>query len=553
MHVSRKLTLLMSSVLAAVTAQAADEPFFTIQELSTNTSEYGYKLADNNNTYSSIYQKYDWWSYYDATPTEIDLSDRYTYSVGCYFDGKICGTFMDSDNENDGKGGSFFNALHNNTGYVSSGVNGGSIQDQFTGIRRDLGADGTIVAGWKETNSRSYDAGYRYPAVWNNGTELQLSSLGFGQASSSFKLDDGSFLVGGAASESKITKNERFYYCYVDYDTDEFAGDMYNCPGFHNKAAVWAVSADTKLLKTQYFKHNSPADDDSISTADIRKIVSYNGTYYAIGYSAYDEMVLDSTNVATYWTFNYDPTTQTFSNVSDAKLPNGLDRPTHGDEYFGSTWFADANDKGIAVGNARYAAQKNRSYPIEMFVYDYINDKTTYPIINKPFYGATNRVVAINNNNLIVGVSEDKDFQETEVKGNPRQQNGYIYNYNTNDFYSLNELICTSSSCEINGKYYYIYNVSDINNQNVIIANAYRYDTRDDWNNYTNATNVAILLTSDKFADDGKYTIPSNYVVSYSRDEITYGEDSGGGGSGANPLIMLLSLFGLALIKRRIR
>ncbi len=549
---SRKLSILLSSVLASVCANAADQPFFTIQELSSDPAEYGYKLADTTNTYASLYQKYDWWSYFDSTPTEIDLSDRYSYVSGCNFDGEICQTFMDDGNENDGKGGSFFHALHYNLSYVSSGLNSSSVQDQFTGIRRDLGTDGSFIAGWKENTNRSFDSGVRYPVIWNNGTLLQLSDRGFGQASSSLKLSDGSHMVGGASSETQITENERYYYCYVDYDTDDFSADMNNCPGYHNKATVWIVGNDTSLQNTLYLPHYGAADDDGISTADIRKIVYFNNTYYAVGYSAYDEIVLDSTNVATFWTFNYDPSTKTFSNVSQARLPNGLDRPNHGDDYFGSTWFTDANEKGIAIGNARYLVQKNRAYPIEMFVYDYKNDVVTYPIINKPFYGASNRAVAINNNNLIVGVAEDKEFQETEVSGNPRQQNGYIYNHNTGTLYNLNELICSSSTCEINGKYYYIYNVSDINDNNVIIANAYRYESREDWGSYVNATNVAVMLSSDKFATDGKFTIPDEYVVAYDRAQVTYGEDHGGG-SGSNPLLMILSLAVLSFLRMRMK
>ena len=89
--------------------------------------------------------------------------------------------------------------------------------------------------------------------------------------------------------------------------------------------------------------------------------------------------------------------------------------------------------------------------------------------------------------------------------------------FESSKFYPLNDLICTSSTCEINGKYYYIYNVGDINDNNVIIANAYRYDSNSDWANYHNAHNVTIMLTSDKFIN-GK-DVDENFRVKYERKE----------------------------------
>ena len=60
------------------------------------------------------------------------------------------------------------------------------------------------------------------------------------------------------------------------------------------------------------------------------------------------------------------------------------------------------------------------------------------------------------------------------------------------------------------------------------------------------------MLSSDKFATDGKFTIPDEYVVAYDRAQVTYGEDHGGG-SGSNPLLMILSLAVLSFLRMRMK
>ena len=168
---------------------------------------------------------------------------------------------------------------------------------------------------------------------------------------------------------------------------------------------------------------------------------------------------------------------------------------------------------------------------------------------NVPFKGASNEAVAINNNNLVVGIADNANSQYATVDGMQREKEGYIYNVESGKYYSLNDLICTSSTCEINGKYYYIYNVGDINDNNTIIANAYRYDTNKDWANYTNAKNVTVMLTSDKFINNKD--IDENYKVSYDRKKITYGEEKGGGGSGSMGGISVMLLGVMAFLRIR--
>lgn len=548
-----KLTAAASAMaMACASAYAADQPFFTVTEISDNADEYGYKLAQKNDIYSDIIQPYDWWSYFEANPTTIDLADYHTYAIGCIYDRAVCGSFYDDGNDQDGKGHSFFKALHENTSYISSLLSYGEQLDMFSGVRRNLGDDGeSMIAGWVENPKRTFISGVRYPVVWSKGEKIVLEQKkGFGVASSSLRTDDGSFLIGGASSETDFTDGGYFRECYSDYDEDSFSYAMRNCPGYSNQPVVWSFDPSTnKVTGTLELAHFNPAN---LNSADIKAIVKRKGIYYAFGHSATKNVGMDTLSIATWWSFEFKVDSNnngTFSIVSGPNNATGIDRPGQDDKHYGATWFADANDNGYAIGNIRYSSVNRLAYPIEMFVYNIDSNSSNIALQNVPFKGASNEAVAINNNNLVVGIADNANSQYATVDGMPREKEGYIYNVESGKYYSLNDLICTSSTCEINGRYYYIYNVGDINDNNTIIANAYRYDTNKDWANYTNVKNVTVMLTSDKFINNKD--IDENYKVSYDRKEITYGEEKGGGGSGSMGGISVMLLGVMAFLRIR--
>ena len=342
--------------MAYSSAMAADQPFFTLTEISDNDNEYGYKLAAKADVYSNIVQKYDWWSYFDSLPTEISLGDYHTYLVGCIYDSAVCNSYYDSDVVDDGKTHSFFKALHENTSYMSSKLSYGEELDMFQGIRTNLGTDGmTMITGWVENQDRTgssssedrskyFEAGVRYPVVWSSGSQVYLEGKkkGFGTASSSLQTSDGSFLIGGANSETNFTDTGYFYYCYSRYDEDDFMGAMRNCPGYSNEPVVWAFDpSGNKVLAKQVFKHYRPADlDGDLNLADIKAVVKYGEKYYAFGHSATNKTGPDTLSISTWWSFDY--SNGTFSNVSDAHNADGIDRPGEDDKHYGATWFVDA-------------------------------------------------------------------------------------------------------------------------------------------------------------------------------------------------------------------
>lgn len=552
MNKFNKLAIIASSLIFSQGAFSAADPFFTITEISTEQNVYAHKLAEKNETYTTVRQLYDWWSYYEELPNTIDLSNRYGYNHYCFYDGSICDFFYDEDNPDDGRSHSFFKSLHENKSYMSSLLNNSDEQDIFDGIRRDIGVDGqTLIVGYNDLVERKFEVGSRQPVVWSNGTKVVLNEYGFGQASSSLLLDDGNYLIGGSATNTHYETEEDYYYCFDEYKEYFFVSNVIHCPAYSNEPTIWSFDPSTnKISANQIFKHYRPDNlEDTINTADIVKIVKGKNTdeYLAFGFSSTEKTGYDSSNIATFWSFKY--FANEFSNVSEPKLPD-IDKPGENDQHYNATWFVDANDRGYAIGNVRYSSLKNNAYPVEMFLYDYLENKTSQPLEDIPFYGATSRVIAINNNNLIVGVMDNEKSNFATARGNPRETNGFVYSIKSNKHYIINDYICSDNDCAQNGVYYYVYNVADINDNNVIIANAYRYDTKEDWNKFKNAKNVTIKLTSDKFIENEKgFDVDSSYKANYNREDIDYGSDGKSGGS--FPIGFLLFMVPLLILKKK--
>ena len=120
----------------------------------------------------------------------------------------------------------------------------------------------------------------------------------------------------------------------------------------------------------------------------------------------------------------------------------------------------------------------------------------------------------------------------------------------------LNDYICSSSGCEQGGRYYFISDAVDINDNGTILATAYRYDSKDDWVNHRNSTVVPVFLQNGSFNTDK--SISSDYKVDYASSRVDSGEkdqngadSSGGGGGGSMTPAFLAVLGGLLALRRR--
>ena len=91
MHKNMKfrLSLIAAAMTASVTAMAADQPYFTVTEIS-GADTFPFKLARTEDqaltrTYASRA-----WDFYDMSPELFDIADNFSYMQRCIYDGSVC-------------------------------------------------------------------------------------------------------------------------------------------------------------------------------------------------------------------------------------------------------------------------------------------------------------------------------------------------------------------------------------------------------------------------------------------------------------------------------
>ena len=556
MHKNMKfrLSLIAAAMTASVTAMAADQPYFTVTEIS-GADTFPFKLARTEDqaltrTYASRA-----WDFYDMSPELFDIADNFSYVQGCIYYGSVCDAFWSQD------GGAAYTWRKNMTDHisnVSSSFNGGGALDEFGGVYLSAGDDGSFMTGYKSSSSPDDTVnqdghGVRYAYVWLNGTEIQLTNKGFGGAVSSLKLDDGSYLVGGYYGADDLTKSDSLYYCIGEgnYNTDTWATSdwIYNCPVFKTDAYLWHVRADGQVIDSLQL---SRKDNDDARTGSVRAISKGDdGTVYAFGYVSDDEYH-KGTAVARMWTVGVENGSLCVKSSSKAK---GIDDPGDGDKNYLLTTFNSANSS-YATGFVRYIKDKELNLPIESFIYDFRNGSVKKTIADTPFRGASIIVNSINSAGIACG-QHDLSTETSPVNGgSQRTKAGFVYSVDSDSMYDLNDYICSSSGCEQGGRYYFISDAVDINDNGTILATAYRYDSKDDWVNHRNSTVVPVFLQNGSFNTDK--SISSDYKVDYASSRVDSGEkdqngadSSGGGGGGSMTPAFLAVLGGLLALRRR--
>lgn len=234
---------------------------------------------------------------------------------------------------------------------------------------------------------------------------------------------------------------------------------------------------------------------------------------------------------------------------------NGVDDPGDGDENYLLTTF-NASNSSYATGFVRYYKDKEVNKPIESFIYDFRNGSVKKTIADTPFRGASIIVNSINSAGIACG-QHDLSTETSPVNGgSQRTKAGFVYSVDSDSMYDLNDYICSSSGCEQGGRYYFISDAVDINDNGTILATAYRYDSKDDWVNHRNSTVVPVFLQNGSFNTDK--SISSDYKVDYASSRVDSGEkdqngadSSGGGGGGSMTPAFLAVLGGLLALRRR--
>ena len=249
---------------------------------------------------------------------------------------------------------------------------------------------------------------------------------------------------------------------------------------------------------------------------------------------------------------------------SIVEYPN-VDRPGNNDNWNDYTLAVDANQNGYVLINRKLAKSSNRNYAKNMAFTRFNEsgriDDAVYPLYDTPFRGADSEGAAINDNNFIVGWAGRRDDHRAVVGGSYRDVEALFYNINNRSYNYINDLICHKNEngdkdCRAqDGKYYYISWAVDINNDNLIFATAFRYNSEKDWSNSVNAEVVPVILrpTDDAFVKDdkGNTVINQKKVVSYERPQNkNYSRDRGGC---LDFISVLLLVSGAAVLRRRKR
>lgn len=180
-----------------------------------------------------------------------------------------------------------------------------------------------------------------------------------------------------------------------------------NANDFRSQAAIW-VNGTEKLITT-----SGAVSSRSMPQGSARDIADVGGTVYAVGYNANkDEIPVAAVfNLSTPTS----PTTEFVGTYTD-------------DEKYLNSLLTSVNDKGIAIGTAKYREANDGAYSNSLF---YVPDVTASSLSSKSFSGdiffksANGKAGAINNNSEVVGAVDYERHRESNG-GKPRAQRAFI-------------------------------------------------------------------------------------------------------------------------------
>ncbi|MBU2976888.1 DUF3466 family protein [Alteromonas sp. C1M14] len=252
-------------------------------------------------------------------------------------------------------------------------------------------------------------------------------------------------------------------YCYrniqVDGSSDgtSYGFDMpevgdSSTPGAYVRATIWQLDGSGDVVSTDtYPLVFDPDSSDSSAYWSLATDINDNGV--AVGASSTDQLVYIT--YATGASYALENVAVSYSNgETNAILPDD-------DDNLLSEALAINNENWVTgyVLRAPNGTARNR-----IFIYNLDSGEAIYP--EGFFTNAGAQGKAINNNNIVVGISEYDSTVDTN-----RETHGFMYDLNDGEIVDLNDLLPCDSD-------YTIVDAVDINDNNEIIANArYRTDS----------------------------------------------------------------------------
>lgn len=238
---------------------------------------------------------------------------------------------------------------------------------------------------------------------------------------------------------------------------------------YTSKAAIWDGSTIKEIKWSGAEESNRRMPQGS-----ARDVANINATAnYAVGYNA------NSDEIPVAAVFN-------LSDLTNDIPTKFVSKYTDDDKYLNSL-LTSVNDKGIAIGTAKYREANDGAYSNSLF---YVPDVTASSLSSKSFSGdiffksANGKAGAINNNNEVVGAIDYERHRESNG-GKPRAQRAFIAPIENapsaiterlkNRAWYLDDLTNGSNATEPNNSFRII-DATDINDAGVIAGTAYYCD-----------------------------------------------------------------------------
>ena len=341
--------------------------------------------------------------------------------------------------------------------------------------------------------------------TYNNG---ETKTLIVGNSSKSFSGDD--------------DDTDNFDLCYSSGDTDEVdtLNDLVYCPGFDTQAWAWEYTGtETEItgfaLATKWLDDNT-TNEGSNATYSAAAL-DINSAGIAVGVSSYEysdsdvgarqrAIIMTPSDDGVYG----EPTAIT--SATDESYDGSGDYDDDDDDTYYNSWAQTITDDNIVMGNRQYSSSKNVNKPIEMFIYDIDNDDIDVPLEDKKVLstkqrlagdsasnvGANSRGYDMNNNGLIVGKADAYDQTAPVSGGSPRTQSAFLYDKTSGDSWFLEDLLCSADADGVvTHPLIRLQSATAINDNGVILAQGYQYDSINDYTNKTNASQIMVKLTPD--------------------------------------------------------
>jgi hypothetical protein len=337
-------------------------------------------------------------------------------------------------------------------------------------------------------------------------------------------------IIGSSSKSLAGGDSDYFDACYNEGDEDEEStlNNLVYCPGFDTQAWAWeydSSSSDTEIegfaLATEWLDDNTTRSGSDATYSAAAFDINSSGVAVGVSSYEYSDSAQGGRQRAIIMTPDdngaYDTPTVIVDATGESDSNGDYDKGDKSTYY--NSWAKTITDDNIVMGNRQYASTKNRNKPIEMFIYDIDEDSVTFPFLNKKvqstkqrlagdsatFKGANSQGYAMNENGLIVGKADAYDEEDPVVDGNYRTQSAFLYDNTSGDSWFIEDLLCTSTVEEVDGEsvttvshpLIRLQSATAINDDGVVLAEGYQYDSISDYQNETNPTTILVKLTPD--------------------------------------------------------